>query len=421
MLRTHPMHKAQRTTAAMLRTPIQKAVRITGAQPAGTQLSLAALGNYLLDNTRAVAILAAVIASLFIAFAARKAAVSIENALESQTRETLSEPRWQWARVRISGRDLRTSGTAPSAQEHQTLIDHLSALRGVRRLRDDIEVALADNAKAAAVTPLTPPIELAASPQPGVAAPAPTRHELIMHFDGAMLTLDGVGGNAQERSTLLDMAQARYTERGVSGQLQTRQNTPQGWLQAAQAGLEALALLNEGRVVLLSNVISVYGTAPDATAAARMRSGLKRRLPEHFVTRVSLERAFKEASLDANSCQGEFNALLTRLKIEFETASAQISASSQPLLDNLAQIARRCPQAQIEIAGHTDDQGTRNNNLRLSQLRAEAVMEYLVQNGVDLRRLVARGYGEERPITDNSNLEARARNRRIEFNVMGDG
>ncbi len=47
-------------------------------------------------------------------------------------------------------------------------------------------------------------------------------------------------------------------------------------------------------------------------------------------------------------------------------------------------------------------------------------MEYLVQNGVDLRRLVARGYGEERPITDNSDLEARARNRRIEFNVMGD-
>ncbi|MCB1733535.1 MAG: OmpA family protein, partial [Halieaceae bacterium] len=72
---------------------------------------------------------------------------------------------------------------------------------------------------------------------------------------------------------------------------------------------------------------------------------------------------------------------------------------------------------QVEVQGHTDDRGDDTSNLRLSQRRAEAVVEYLVNNGVDAGRLTARGYGELVPIEPNETKQGRAENRRVEFKI----
>ncbi len=72
----------------------------------------------------------------------------------------------------------------------------------------------------------------------------------------------------------------------------------------------------------------------------------------------------------------------------------------------------------VEIGGHTDSQGSDTYNLRLSESRANAVRNYLIQRGVEATRLIAKGYGESMPIAPNTTREGRAKNRRVEFKVI---
>lgn len=117
------------------------------------------------------------------------------------------------------------------------------------------------------------------------------------------------------------------------------------------------------------------------------------------------------------TCQQQFDALLGDKRILFETDSATLQSGSTAVLDELAVIAARCPGARIEVAGHTDARGDEEMNQFLSQARAESVTKYLIDKGVDAKRLSAVGYGESQPIADNITAAGLARNRRIEFRV----
>jgi|KBSSwiStaDraftv2_1062776.scaffolds.fasta_scaffold176646_2 outer membrane protein OmpA-like peptidoglycan-associated protein/uncharacterized protein YidB (DUF937 family) len=102
--------------------------------------------------------------------------------------------------------------------------------------------------------------------------------------------------------------------------------------------------------------------------------------------------------------------------INFATGSADIPQSSQPFLNRAAEVIKTGPNtAVIEIGGHTDNTGDASANLALSQQRADAVRNYLVQQGVAETTLNAKGYGDTKPIASNDTDEGRFRNRRIEF------
>jgi peptidoglycan-binding protein ArfA len=92
--------------------------------------------------------------------------------------------------------------------------------------------------------------------------------------------------------------------------------------------------------------------------------------------------------------------------------------TSRPVLNSLARTLRTQPALRLEIAGHTDNVGDVALNLRLSEQRARVVRQYLMQQGIDSGRLVARGYGGTRPVADNRNVQQRARNRRVEVVVQ---
>lgn len=109
-------------------------------------------------------------------------------------------------------------------------------------------------------------------------------------------------------------------------------------------------------------------------------------------------------------------------KIFFESADSTIKSESLGLLDEVALVLRTRPDIErVEIGGHTDDQGEEAMNLELSQSRAEAVRDYLVSQGVEPSRLIAKGYGATMPVDIRSNKQARARNRRVEFNILEHG
>lgn len=102
----------------------------------------------------------------------------------------------------------------------------------------------------------------------------------------------------------------------------------------------------------------------------------------------------------------------------FTQSTADLLPASRPTLNALARELRQRPALRLEIAGHTDNVGEADRNLRLSQQRAQVVRRYLLQQGIDSLRLTARGYGGTRPVADNRNPELRPRNRRVEVVVQ---
>jgi outer membrane protein OmpA-like peptidoglycan-associated protein/uncharacterized protein YidB (DUF937 family) len=105
--------------------------------------------------------------------------------------------------------------------------------------------------------------------------------------------------------------------------------------------------------------------------------------------------------------------------INFASGKADIPAENMDILNKSAEAIKMAPKGtKIEIGGHTDNTGAAAGNLKLSQARATAVMQYLVKQGVDKGMLMAKGYGPEKPVATNDTDDGRFRNRRIEYSVV---
>ncbi|MDB5256135.1 MAG: hypothetical protein JWM14_830 [Chitinophagaceae bacterium] len=101
-------------------------------------------------------------------------------------------------------------------------------------------------------------------------------------------------------------------------------------------------------------------------------------------------------------------------KIYFKQSLPELLPDSYPELDTLADILKRYPTLELELQGHTDNQGVAVLNQKLSTERAEAVKQYLIAKGIASTRLTGKGFGSSRPYTDNESEEHRHKNRRVE-------
>ncbi len=110
----------------------------------------------------------------------------------------------------------------------------------------------------------------------------------------------------------------------------------------------------------------------------------------------------------------------TRLLVFFDFGKSDLSGSSYPELDRAVRLMKAVPTMKVEIAGYTDSIGSVEYNRDLSERRANAVRTYLTKKGIPGTRVVAKGYGEQSPIADNSTEAGRAENRRVEFVVLND-
>jgi len=116
-----------------------------------------------------------------------------------------------------------------------------------------------------------------------------------------------------------------------------------------------------------------------------------------------------------------FNRALQNLdfsRVAFEQGSTSLTDDSRVALLQLVQVMRTSPGSRIRISGHTDNTGRPEVNLRISRERAQAVADFLTQNGIDSDQLIAQGYGATRPIADNATEAGRTANRRIEINYV---
>ena len=102
----------------------------------------------------------------------------------------------------------------------------------------------------------------------------------------------------------------------------------------------------------------------------------------------------------------------------FDTDSYELLEASVFELDNLVKLLQLNSSLEVEISGHTDNTGTTDYNKTLSENRAKAVYNYLIQKNISKARLTFIGYGENIPIADNNTEEGKAKNRRTEFKVI---
>jgi len=120
---------------------------------------------------------------------------------------------------------------------------------------------------------------------------------------------------------------------------------------------------------------------------------------------------------DMSIAEIALNSYLILNNITFESNAAELSPGSLLELEGVIKLLKNNPDIQIEISAHTDDIGTDEFNLELSERRARSVKEYMVRNNIPHYRMSNVGYGESNPIVSNDNDENRTKNRRVEIKV----
>lgn len=133
-----------------------------------------------------------------------------------------------------------------------------------------------------------------------------------------------------------------------------------------------------------------------------------------FKTRVAAVLA------ERDRCNRSAQSVVSQGTIQFERESATIDPVSKPTLDQLIRTISGCPTVRIVIEGHTDDQGSPDRNLPLSERRAQALLDYFVRGGIDPSRLTAIGYGGTRPVAENVSPAGRAKNNRVSFDFKAE-
>ncbi len=103
--------------------------------------------------------------------------------------------------------------------------------------------------------------------------------------------------------------------------------------------------------------------------------------------------------------------------ILFDTDQAEVKPAAQKELADFARVLREYPDTNLMILGYTDSSGGQEHNLKLSQERAKAVVDYLTSSQIERKRLVSQGFGESQPSSSNATKEGREKNRRVEIHI----
>ena len=245
---------------------------------------------------------------------------------------------------------------------------------------------------------------------------------LRLAWDGQTALVEGQVEDDVAKEALERVAAARFGGAAVLSDLdRVGGPAPAGWQKAALAAIVALSE-SSGSVEMTPRGMVLRGRVEDAAEARADHDELATAMPEGIKLRtelaVDLPAAVAALPLSPERCVVALNLVAREREILFDLGSARIDETSREGIDALARILDRCPEAEVEIGGHTDNRGREEVNNRLSRQRAEAVVNALLDAGVARRRLAAVGYGESEPIAPNDTAEGRTRNRRIAFKLM---
>lgn len=336
---------------------------------------------------------------------------TIESDLETRTLALLEAAGQKDIEVEASGRDIYLSGTVGEDRLVARVPEFVATrLEGVRTVTANLRVVITNEAREIVIaaeplvvtwTPTTASVTGTISDEPTLASITDALSKVFPQIDTTGLTVDpGVASERDWLPSVLTLVR-EMSELTLEGQILANPNAS-----VVTVSAEFEARQERG---------DVRRTVEDVLAGITFDfvSGLtvKDAEPPPPVERVVTLQETLDELIEADD-PIEFKI------VEFETGSDRITPVGRELLDEILVILKTFPAVAIEIAGHTDDTGSDENNLLLSRGRAEAVLAYLVDSGQDPGRFVVIGYGETRPIADNETADGRARNRRIEFTAL---
>lgn len=173
--------------------------------------------------------------------------------------------------------------------------------------------------------------------------------------------------------------------------------------------------------------------APDATVAQKLADQLKTVLPNmQIVASQSADASNTVSNSNAQASKAltgidpekanpnDIVAALNLQIINFASGSTEIPAENKAILNQAADLLKQLPQTKLLVKGFTDNVGKPEANKLLSQKRAQSVVNYFIQQGVDKSQFTAIGFGEDNPVADNATKEGQFKNRRIEFELQSD-
>lgn len=137
----------------------------------------------------------------------------------------------------------------------------------------------------------------------------------------------------------------------------------------------------------------------------------------YYQTIVTVKAMEQEVTADASSIADELtkSGHIALYGIHFETGKATILPDSEGVLGEITKMLQQNPDVKVSVEGHTDNVGSAAANQALSEKRAQAVVAWLSSHGIDAARLKAKGWGQTKPVDDNSTDAGRAKNRRVEL------
>jgi OOP family OmpA-OmpF porin len=297
-----------------------------------------------------------------------------------------------------------------------------------------------------------------AAPPASVEASAP--FALTVERTEKALVLSGGCGDDAGCARIRAAARALFPGLDQQDSMSVATGAPKDFLAAALVGLERLASLRSGRFSLRGQAAELSGEADSAAEADAAKTSFVAGMPEGFALKSNIsgaeraaprapqgapekgaapppvpqersegesaekqvaqekpaERAAPAPDGDMN-CASRIGQLARATIVAFDYASAALSPEAAAALTALASDVLKCPQAELEISGHSDDIGTVSHNLDWSWRRAEAVAAFLLAAGVPPRRLRIDAFGEMSPRAPNDSDANRAKNRRIELRV----
>ncbi|MEM9812832.1 MAG: OmpA family protein [Pseudomonadota bacterium] len=287
--------------------------------------------------------------------------------------------------------------------------------------------AAAARIEAALPVPFTLATDLrhARAPATDLTEAAPMRFTALRTEDGAVRIRGDLRDAGMQRTTA-SFAKAHFGFDAVVDETVLRPDLPPLWYTRVLVGLEALSMLRTGEVEVMPDGVVVTGMVGSDEDSAAMKALLKRKLPDPEEAQLDIfvdptpARPKMVSAHRAEFCATQIETVLARTQILFPPGETAISQESLPVVDAIATILGDCPGARFEIEGHTDSQGRESSNLEISQDRARAVMDALVERGSTLVFLSYKGYGETRPMVENDTEEGRALNRRITFRLIAE-
>ena len=342
----------------------------------------------------------------------------ISEDMGNDIRSAIQSQGYSWAEVDMNGHIATVTGNAPSndaAREtieiaQNTVCSDCGADSPWHRVLSGMNISTAEQPQA---------VE---TPTASASIQSPYTFSISKSDDGGVI-LDGYVMTAQDQEAVLSKANSTFSGAVQNERIKIANGAPDGdWVSVIERGIEELATMESGRFQIEGYNFLINGQADSADIRERIND-LPSAVPAAYngASNINVPNLASDVVGQVESqaiCQSLFDDLNEGTKIEFPSGQSEITGNSSfDLLAEIAAAANQCQSFRIQIDGYTDNTGDAVENQQLSEKRANRVLAYLTQQGIDRNRMAATGHGASDPIGDNATAEGQEMNRRTTFTI----